>query len=339
MDINLSTKISRKKLPTTDFWNSVQTVTGRRGEAGAVNTPGTLAAPHGFHPFVDAAFTAFSDHYPLVLTPDAIWLLIAQGFAQHINNHAERLRHRCVSHQGKMTIKVRRDSFVKGNAENPWPEVFTEFSGAVRDNTVPGVHRLIVPRFSTTGAIEQAAAEITMMDAMKAFFEYEFHTMCGIPRITIEGTLADWVEIRERAIALAEFNLSWWTKELVPVLDQFVAAMGGNPNIKWWEGFFKESDASGGPYIQGHITRFFPYRKDWRTKECTLQCEFPDEDQIFGGMTTESFPSGLSVAPFTWYYYDLIFTMDFVAGFMGFSQNIATKALTPAIGWVVRDRG
>ncbi|HUQ06910.1 MAG TPA: DUF4419 domain-containing protein, partial [Kofleriaceae bacterium] len=36
-----------------------------------------------FHPFVAAVHAAFDEHRPLVLSPDAVWLCIAQGLATH----------------------------------------------------------------------------------------------------------------------------------------------------------------------------------------------------------------------------------------------------------------
>ena len=41
-----------------------------------------------------AVFLAYSQHRPLVLTPDAVWLTIAQGVAHHKVVHADRLRPR-----------------------------------------------------------------------------------------------------------------------------------------------------------------------------------------------------------------------------------------------------
>lgn len=50
------------------------------------------------HPLFNAVHMAFSEHRPLLLTPDAIWMTIAQGFAIHINNNAEQLRQSFVAH-------------------------------------------------------------------------------------------------------------------------------------------------------------------------------------------------------------------------------------------------
>ena len=58
------------------------------------------------HSLVSAVHQAFAEHRPLLLTPDAIWMAIAQGFAQHINNNAERLRYQFVNHSSKRELKV-----------------------------------------------------------------------------------------------------------------------------------------------------------------------------------------------------------------------------------------
>ena len=42
---------------------------------------------------------AYADHRPIVLSPDIIWNVIAQGFSQHVNNNPEALRDRIVYHE------------------------------------------------------------------------------------------------------------------------------------------------------------------------------------------------------------------------------------------------
>ena len=55
----------------------------------------------GCHPLIAATHLTFSQHRPLVLSPDVIWITIAQGLALHINNHAKEMRHQFVSFEGK----------------------------------------------------------------------------------------------------------------------------------------------------------------------------------------------------------------------------------------------
>ncbi len=62
------------------------------------------------HPLALAVHVAFSEHRPLLLTPDILWMTIAQGFAQHINHPAENLRSNFVNHQGKVKLIVEMGS-------------------------------------------------------------------------------------------------------------------------------------------------------------------------------------------------------------------------------------
>jgi hypothetical protein len=90
---------------------------------------------------------------------------------------------------------------VKGSPENPWPEVFDEFSARVRDYIGPGID-LFLPAFSTTGLVEKAAAQVVLLDAMRLYFQYALKTWCSIPEITLEGTTADWESLARRAEVL-----------------------------------------------------------------------------------------------------------------------------------------
>jgi hypothetical protein len=58
---------------------------------------GTLVADVSWHPVVAAVHLAFLDHRPLRISPDAIWLMICQRVANHVNACAEVLRSRFVA--------------------------------------------------------------------------------------------------------------------------------------------------------------------------------------------------------------------------------------------------
>lgn len=143
-------------------------------------------------------------------------MCIAQGFAQHVSLNAEELRHRFVSHQEKKELTS--DCLVKGSAANPWPVVFDDFSTQIRDNVGDKLCDLLTPSFTTTGPVERAAAQLVVMDTFKDYFSYCVVTECGIPEITLEGTAADWRLLRDKAVALSDFDLSWWIDSLRPVL-------------------------------------------------------------------------------------------------------------------------
>jgi hypothetical protein len=297
------------------------------------------------HPFLAAVHLAFDQHYPLILSPDAVWLCLIQGLALHVNAHAKKLRHSFVQHEGKEKIIIRRDDFIKGSPDNPWSEVFDAFSTAIK-NYIGDKYELIVSDFSTTGAVERAVSEIVLMETVQQYFEYSVRTMCGIPEITLEGTVEDWKAIRQRAEKFAEFNLKWWVKPLIPILDQFVAAASGDVDRDFWQSFYKKGGGSGGPYTTGWINVLFPYIENGNTNAYTSRNPYvyswstAMDDMhrwMGGGPETNSFPMGLSKVPFEWSFpnLNLTFDMEFLGGFVGISQDSQTLALRPEIGWAV----
>ncbi|XP_070532342.1 uncharacterized protein [Ptychodera flava] len=231
----------------------------KKGIESCFHTDVNIVKNGTLHALLKAVHLAYDRHYPLVLSPDMIWLCITQGLGIHINQNSDQLRSKFVTFSGKKEITVRRDDFVKGLATNPWPEVFDEFSQKIKDEIGEKNYELITPNFSTTGPMEKAVGDIALMDAMQSFLNYGFMTECGIPSITLEGTREDWMAIREKAIQLEQYDLKWWTDELLPILDQFVNAASGSVDKNFWSSIYKRDDSSGGPYITGWIITLFPY--------------------------------------------------------------------------------
>lgn len=314
----------------------------RRFLGSPVEAWGSSAAsplPASEHGLLQAIHWAFALHYPLVLTPDAVWLCIAQGFAAHVNENAERLRGKFVRHKGRVPISIERNDFRKGAPDNPWPEVFQAFSDGIAAH-IGRQRDLVVCDFSTTGPCERAASEIVLMDAMQQYFEYRMSTLCGIPEITLEGTVDDWASIRRRVKALEEYDLDFWITGLAPVLDKLVATAKGQIDVAFWRSLFKLHDRSGGPLVTGWINTLFPYlRSDdkRRRNEWVSTWAAGLSKGAAGGPKESEIPVGLSIAPFKWSYLGSIFPMELLGGFVGVAQDADTLALRPAIGWAVRD--
>ena len=145
---------------------------------------------------------------------------------------------------------------------------------------------------------------------------------------------------RDRASALGEFGLEWWTKHLVPVCDEFVNASMGRPDARMWQSFVKLHSGSGGDTVTGWINALFPYVSSWRDKKPTERNKYMDRatwEEQWGGVNTDHFPSGFGLAPFIWEYYGQELPMKFVAGFAGVAQDPSTRSLRAATGWAVAD--
>lgn len=244
-----------KPLPIIDRENALKTLLNAPVEQ---LSPGReLVICRDVHPFAEAAHSAFYEHRPLLLSPDAVWFCLVQGFAHHVSVNAEALRHRFVHHQGKEKLVITRTDFFLGQP-NPWPEVFAAFSEQIALR-VGKLRELVVADFSTTGPIERAAFEVALMDTFQPYFEYEVAAGCGIPSITLTGTADDWRSLRQRAAMLSEFGLEWWTTPLFPVLDQIVASAEGHADRAFWQSFFRHESSSGGNELTGWIQLLFPY--------------------------------------------------------------------------------
>lgn len=246
--------------PTKAAIEAILSAPDRSLESWTRNTPHLIVASPEIHPFLSAVTTAYHQHFPIIFSPDMIWLLILQGLASHVNANAKALRHHFVAHDGKVLIEIRRDGFRKGNPDNDWEGAFAEFSAKMRPYIGAQAHDLIAAPFGTTGPVEQAAMNVALMDAMQSYFTYGMTTSCGFPRVTLEGSVDDWTMLRQRAASLSRYDLDWWTPHLLPVLDQFVETAAGRPDRDFWCNFYKlESAGSGESHIHGHILNLYPY--------------------------------------------------------------------------------
>ncbi|HEY6389560.1 MAG TPA: DUF4419 domain-containing protein [Candidatus Acidoferrum sp.] len=256
------------------------------------------------NPLIEAVHLAFSGHRPLALSPDCIWLTIVQGFAHHVNKYAEDLRGRIVRHEGKKVLCVRTDSLEPA----AWPQLVSQFSAQIRDNSDPVLCETLLCDFSTTTPNIRTANEVALMDAYQRYFQYIAMCICGIPTITLEGTPSDWQRIRDRIELLATFGLEWWTSRLAPILDEFIATANGAPDLSFWQAIYKPQRAYATEMATGWIADLFPYlgNASNRTRNPMLDMQRTDwlppelADQRFKpGVSLKSIPCGLSRAPLT----------------------------------------
>lgn len=314
-----------------------------------------LVTANDSNAFAQAAHDAFYSHLPLAITPDAVWFCLAQGFAAHVALNSESLRGRLVSHQEKATLKVSRPDFFLGQP-NPWPEAFAAFSEQIGERVGP-LRDLVVADFSTTGPVERAASEVLVMDAFQPYFEYEMAAGCGIPSITLDGTVADWKSVRRRAQMLSEFGLERWTDVLLPVLDEIVRTAEGEVRTNFWKSFFRYQSGSGPAELTGWFHVLFPYLQKfeagarkvfenehlatWETGFRTAEAR-PDWriDEVQGPWIGE-LPGSIASAPvkYTQHPGGSEHALRFVAGMFGVVQDEATGTLAPEFGWAVLEQG
>lgn len=86
---------------------------------------------------------------------------------------------------------------------------------------------------------------------------------CGLPEVTLLGTVDDWKDIKNRALQLTKYNLAnknymgKWLELLTPVLDNFIKSAEGNPDLEWWNKVcHRYSGGSGPSFLSGWVTVF-----------------------------------------------------------------------------------
>ncbi|WP_203897118.1 DUF4419 domain-containing protein [Virgisporangium aliadipatigenens] len=215
--------------------------------------------PDGVHPLLSAVARAFADHRPLVLSPDAVWLTIAGGVAQHVRLHAEELRPKLVRHNGRKRLTIVIDGPVPTDAQS-WAELTDSFGKLLAAEVDDAA--LFECDFTTSTEVERTVGRIVMLDAYSPYFSLWLSAVCGIPSITLTGTVEDWRRIRARVTALeGTFGLEKWCRSLAPIADEFVRAAAGEADPLFWRRIYNPVDAYGGEMITGWVTRFYPYLK------------------------------------------------------------------------------
>jgi hypothetical protein len=162
----------------------------------AVSEVGPLVVCPSDNPFFWAIHMAYSQHRPLVLTPDAFWLTIAQGVEQHIALNAERLRPLLVGHEGKKTLEV--ETLVLSLSGERWADCVVAWGEQIAEHVSPELVAWMACDFSTSGPVERVAGKIVLMSALRHFFDYHLIFACGIPEVELRGTVEDWERIRAR---------------------------------------------------------------------------------------------------------------------------------------------
>ena len=288
----------------------------------------------GSYPFYNCFINAFANHYPLRFSPDIIYLAILQGFARHVDANAEKLRKKFVNFQGRKLLTVLRIApSVESLTTEDFNSIFSEFTTQIGQNIGQELVDKLSPDFTTTTKIEYTTCLLTLMTALKKYFKYKLAVAgCGVPYVVLEGTVDDWIKLKEKVMLLKEYDLEWWIERLEPILDEFIAAKKGNLHIPFWRKMIRirygdDEDAYAEDVYDGWFINFFPYNKDG---ERSYFFPIPIEQEM---------PKELLNCPFEIEFlsdtehkkYDL----NIISGFVGASQDPATLELKPEIGWAI----
>ena len=162
--------------------------------------------------FVNVATIAYNHHHDLVWRPDDVWQVILLQFSLYVTCNSEKLHDKFVDFKGKrkLKIKVYETLFTVDFGNITRRMVDEQIVKNIKD---PSIADWLIPKFSTTTENDRIVASVTMMATLLSYFEYATVLLCGLPSITLLGTINDWKSLRNKVDRLLEFDeeMAWAT--------------------------------------------------------------------------------------------------------------------------------
>ncbi|CAF3191998.1 unnamed protein product [Rotaria sp. Silwood2] len=299
--------------------------------------------------FVATVFKAYCDHYPLELSVEDFWVVIAQGVSIHLNKNSEKFRHLLVEHEGKKTLTLIVDHLRIPESDRPananqsipainWPLAVREMCELIKKDMKADLTTLMSKRFSSTTDVEGAVFDCTLMDIVKSYYSYGFGLTCGIPQVTLRGTPDDFQELIDRVQQLKIFftDFHWWFDTLLPHLKKLKQSAEGKDDIDWWQKIcHRNNNMSGIDLLMGWLADFIPYKSDKNGGYCEARRKIlMSEQKIDSGIDFGDLEESVTQTDFVLNDNGYETKMKLIAGFLGISQNPETGALRPCLGWV-----
>lgn len=208
-----------------------------RGSEDSFDTP-TLSTNKGL---IGSVLTAYSTHQNLQLRPDDIWITLLAQFSSYVNGRAEELRDKIVDHEGQKELEVKAGGTIY-SVDFGWMSVqmLDKISENIKD---PTLREWFLPGFSTSTIVDDVSAAAMAMCSFQAYFTYKFSLLCGIPQITLLGTVEDWTALRQKVERFVEFDdaektmSTKWVPLLRSIVDNFVESSqnGSKNNMDFWD--------------------------------------------------------------------------------------------------------
>lgn len=295
-----------------------------RSAVSVLATAGERQRPVGDEPtgslLLRAAHVAFCGHLPLSLSPDVLWYAVVHEVAVHVRLNADLYAGVFGADPSgrKRTIVVRDNSLL--DPEPDWAASIRLVREPLAEAVGAELVELFRPAFSTTTPDDVSSVLVALMDVVSPYYEYRWDTLCGIPRVRLEGTANDWALLAERVGELASWfePLAPWFAELRPVLKVLARTAAGWPaDREFWRSLYKWRSDSGGDFVSGWITAFFAHTR--------APSGPPKPRTAFGWrgqcLAETAFPSHVSTVPFAWDRPDGQLRMAFLGGVLGIERD------------------
>ena len=283
---------------------------------------------------------AYKNHYPINVSPDMIWLLILQGYSRFMDKYSELVREKYVNFEGQKTLYINRyGKPINAFSKEDWNGVIDECVEQISDHIGKEIVSNLQSDFSTTNAATLLASQASIMSAMKHYFKYEMlGGGCGVSYITLEGSVEDWEKIKSKLNYLSNFALKWWTKHLIPIIDNIIKTKKyynknkkiNNELVDFWKTMIRikgKGDLYDPHILNGWIIKFIP----------NLDGEHP---KIYEEINENWIPDQIISCPLNILEdnsngFKVVYKCDIASGFFGMIQDKRTLTVKPVIGYAI----
>ena len=345
----LKIELYSEKEPRYSFQkNSISNLITKDTLGHSFNKNQELAFTDSYVPSLNGFYTAHTNHCPIRIKPDDIWLLIVQAFSYHVNANYEKLRNLFVDFDGKKTLQVK---YPLSSIEQVDRKVLEDFSKQINKKMEEYLGEkllnILTPNFTTTTYDSTIVGKISIMGAFKKYFDYKMMLLgCGIPYIILEGTTEDYKKILEKSKNLKQYKFSWYIERIIPHIQKMIEAKEGKIDVDYFKNIIQKKEVTEqkiGPsgmgrhevqvdYISGWILDFFAYygEADYKGKI------MPFNEKELKVKKFKKLANQMLIVPFK--VEDLVhkkeYLMKYKVGFVGCDQN-EKKEVFPIQGWLV----
>ena len=286
--------------------------------------------------FIDLVALAYAKHYDMEISPDDIWLLILDGFRLHVKSNSDALKDRFVGPDVDTHIKVQADWLTQESTHEEWFGVISDFFDKLQEKLPAETGAPLRTKFSTTSPVDYNISRSMVMAIASEYYTYSAYTLCGIPKIKINGTKEDWSLLRDSFNKLAtRLDMEWWSQQLNPILDEFVKVFDGQSSIAFWKGIYKlyDPEGCGNPEFNGWFSKFYPYLMGFSDK-----MEFKKRTDWESDVDFEELPNVVTSVDVEWKYLGQDIPLKLYTGFIGIQVDTASKMLKAARGYALRSQ-
>ncbi len=284
--------------------------------------------------FFDVVTLAFANHYSLEINPDDIWLMILDGFRLHVKSNREALKDKFVAPGTDTVIVFEDNSLTTESTHREWFWTLANLFEVLQSKLPEETGLPLKTKFSTTSPVDYNISSAMVMAVAAEYYEYVVSSLCGIPKIKINGKKEDWILLKDSFNRLASrLDMDWWAVGLNPVLDEFINVFDGKINMEHWRGIYKRyiPEFCGNVTFNGWISRFFPYTGIGESLD-VYRRHSPDWNEQ---LDAQNVPRGVTSIRVEWNYLGEVNPLKLYTGFIGIQVDTTTNMLKAARGYAL----